>query len=340
MLRRLRNCRADSRYGRGERVIEVAGLALPFFGLIFLGILAGRVWRRSESDLAWLNLFVLYFALPALFFQLISRTPVHELANGRFVLATSLATVAALVLGFLLAMLRSGRDVATAAVRALIAGYGNVGYMGPPLALVALGAPAAVPAAIIFCFDVTLIFTLAPLVMAIAGVGSRSRADLVLEIPRRVVLHPFILASAAGVLAAALDMSMPAPVDRMLTLLSAAAAPCALFALGVTVAARPLQRISSELLPLILIKLAIHPMLAFAMLALMGGFDDLWVKTAVLMASLPPAATIYVVAQQYNVQVAQASSAILIGTAVSVPTVTGVLYLVTHDLLPWGLFGA
>lgn len=320
-------------------MIEVAGLALPFFGLIFLGVLAGRIWRRGESDLAWLNLFVLYFALPALFFQLISRTPIRELANGRFVLACSLATLAALALGFGFAMLRSRGNAAEATVQALVAGYGNVGYMGPPLALVALGAPAAVPAAIIFCFDVTLIFTLTPLVMAMVGVGSRSRAALVLEIPRRVLLHPFILASMAGVLAATLDLQMPGPIDRMLTLLSAAAAPCALFALGITVAARPLQRASAELLPLILVKLAVHPMLAFAILASMGGFDDLWVKTAVLMASLPPAATIYVIAQQYDVQVAQASSAILLGTALSVLTVTGVLYLVANDLLPWGVLG-
>ena len=56
--------------------------------------------------------------------------------------------------------------------------------------------------------------------------------------------------------------------------------------------------------------------------------------SAVLMASLPPAATIYVVATQYNTYVQRASSAILIGTAVSVFTVTGVLYVITQDLLP------
>ena len=28
---------------------NVAGLALPFFGLISLGYAAGRLWRRAES---------------------------------------------------------------------------------------------------------------------------------------------------------------------------------------------------------------------------------------------------------------------------------------------------
>jgi predicted permease len=318
-------------------MIEVAGLALPFFGLIFLGVLAGRIWRRSESDLAWLNLFVLYFALPALFFQLISRTPIGELANGAFVFATSLATFTAFAIAFAISLARNGGNIAEGTVQGLIGGYGNVGYMGPPLAIVALGSPAAVPAALIFCFDVALVFTLTPLMMAFAGAGGESRRTLLLGIPGRVLLHPFILATLIGVAAAALELRPPASLDRLLTLLAGSAAPCALFALGITVASRPLKRVPLELPFLIAVKLIVHPLLAFAMLTFIGGFQKLWIETAVLMASLPPAATIYVIATQYNVYVLRASSAILLGTAASVFTVTGILYLVTHDLLPAAL---
>jgi malonate transporter len=45
-----------------------------------------------------------------------------------------------------------------------------------------------------------------------------------------------------------------------------------------------------------------------------------------------------VIASQYQAYMLRASSAILIGTAASVLTVTGILYVVTHDLLPKGLF--
>ena len=118
---------------------EVAGLALPFFGMIFLGFLAGKIWRKDEEAHGWLNVFVIYFALPALFFQLISKTPIDQLANGRFILATSLATCGALALAFAFALVKNRGDIAAATVQGLVGGYGNVGYMGPPLALVALG---------------------------------------------------------------------------------------------------------------------------------------------------------------------------------------------------------
>ena len=71
---------------------DVVGLALPFFGLILLGFLAERIWRRDEAALAWLNIYVMYFALPALFFRMVSQTPIEQLANWRFVLLTTLAT--------------------------------------------------------------------------------------------------------------------------------------------------------------------------------------------------------------------------------------------------------
>jgi predicted permease len=314
-------------------MIEVAGLALPFFGLIFVGYVAGRIWRREEAALEWLNLFVLYFALPALFFQLVSKTPIEDLANARFIAATTLATLCALSLSFAFAAARNGGNIAEATVQALVGGYGNVGYMGPPLALVALGPAAAVPAALVFCFDVALVFTFAPLAMALAG-GGRSMATVLRSIAVRVLLHPFIVATLLGVAAAAAEAQLPEPVARLLEVLSGAAAPCALFALGVTVAARPLKRVPGELPVLIAMKLVVHPLLALAILSTIGGFARVWVETAVLMASLPPAATIYVIAVQYRTYVLRASSAILIGTAVSVLTVTGALYLITHELLP------
>jgi predicted permease len=254
------------------------------------------------------------------------------------VFATVLATYAAFALAFALALALNRGNIAEATLQGMVGGYGNVGYMGPPLAILALGESAAVPAALVFCFDIALIFTLAPLLMAVAGSGERSLGRKLLAIPAKVLLHPFILATLVGVAAAAFRFRPPEPIDRLLDGLSSASAPCALFALGVTVASRPLKRIPTELPFLILIKLVVHPLIALAVLSWIGGFQRVWVETAVLMASLPPAATIYVIATQYRTYVLRGSSAILLGTAASVFTVTGVLYMIANDLLPLALF--
>ena len=46
-------------------MLEVINLALPFFGLIFLGFGCGKFKAIPEAGLAWMGFFILYVALPA-----------------------------------------------------------------------------------------------------------------------------------------------------------------------------------------------------------------------------------------------------------------------------------
>src|ERR1700694_2590588 len=68
---------------------DILSLALPFFGLIFLGFGSGWLVKLPEGGLSWLNFFIIYIALPALFFELVSRTPIDQIANWSFVLTTT-----------------------------------------------------------------------------------------------------------------------------------------------------------------------------------------------------------------------------------------------------------
>jgi malonate transporter len=317
---------------------DVLSLALPFFGLILLGFASGRMVRLPESGLAWLNFFILYIALPPLFFQLVSRTPFEQLANGRFVLATTLSTA----LTFLIAIgiglwLRRG-NVAEATIAGVVGAYANVGYMGPGLTLAALGSAAAVPTALIFTFDSTLFFAAVPFLMALSGVERREPLKTALVVLQRVFTHPFILATILGVIFAWAQIRPPSAVEKILDYLANAAAPCALFTLGVTVALRPLTRIPEEVVVVVGIKLLLHPLIAWLMLSSIGGFDPVWVYTAVLMAALPPALNAYIMARQYEAYIAQASAGILVGTVTSIVTVTGLLYLIRQGMIVPNLF--
>ena len=67
-----------------------------------------------------------------------------------------------------------------------------------------------------------------------------------------------------------------------------------------TVALRPFTRVPWEVPVLVLIKLVVHPLLALLLLTAFGPFDPEWVKTAVLMAALPPALNVFVLGRQYE----------------------------------------
>lgn len=317
---------------------QVVSLALPFFGLILLGFAAGKIVRAPSEGLVWLNTFILYFALPALFFRLVSRAPFHELAQWSFVLTTTFTTFCVFTLALVVGFWVSRGDLRSASIQAALGSYSNIGYMGPGLTLAALGPAATVPTALIFSFDSILIFTLVPLMMALGRAEQLSLVGMAGEIARRILLHPFIIATAAGVVAAWLEVRPPDAIDTMLEFLANAAAPCALFAMGVTVAQRAVKRTAPELPVYAVIKLVAHPALVLVLLSLVGTFPPVWVYTAVLMAALPPALNVFILAQQYGVYVERASTGILMGTVLSVATLTTVLYLVANGLLPTDLF--
>jgi malonate transporter len=59
-----------------------------------------------------------------------------------------------------------------------------------------------------------------------------------------------------------------------------------------------------------------------------------------LLAALPTATNVFVIAQQYGVWVERASTSILATTVFSIVTVTGLLYLMQIGALPPDLFPA
>jgi predicted permease len=130
----------------------------------------------------------------------------------------------------------------------------------------------------------------------------------------------------------------PIALERLLQFLQGAAAPCALFTLGVTVALRPLQRPPLDVPVLIAIKLIVHPLILFVLLSALQISDPVWIGTALLMAALPPALNVFVFARYYDRWIEPASSAVLLGTLASVATLTTVMWMVKTGNLPQLLF--
>jgi len=314
-------------------MLEVAALVLPLFSLVLIGFVAGRLAGLPVEALGWLNLFIVYVALPPLFFKLLSTTPVEEFANGAYLLATSGTTFTVFVVCVGMALLL-GRRLRIATVQGFAGAYGNIGYLGPPLAIAAFGPAAGVPVALVFCLDNAMHFTFAPLLMALGGEGPRPRLlPMAAGILRKILTHPFILATIAGVAAAFTEFRPPAPAQTVIDTLADAAAPCALFAMGVTAALRPLKRVPVELSWLIPIKLLAHPLLMYALVSRVPGIEPVWLHAAVLMAALPSATNVFVIAQQYGVWEERASSAVVLSTLMSIVSVTGWIYAMRNGWL-------
>lgn len=319
-------------------MIDVVALLLPFFGLILIGYVAARATGQPLEALGWLNTFIIYAALPALFFKLVSRTPIGELTRIDFILGEIGAVYLVFAVAFLTGYVLRRNSFEDCTIQSFTAAYGNIGYMGPGLALLAFGEKAAVPVALIVCLENAAHFIMAPAMMAMAGDDARPKHRIALSIVQKVALHPFILSTALGFACAASGQQLPGPALKLVDYLAQAAAPCALFAMGVTLALRPVKRIPAELGYLAGLKLIVLPLSVYLVLSLVGDFDPVWMHTAMLLAALPTATNVFVISQQYGVWQERASASILIITLLSVVTLAIWLYVISSGILPPDLF--
>jgi malonate transporter and related proteins len=311
----------------------ILALLLPFFGLILIGYVAAKACGQGAEALGWMNTFIVYAALPALFFKLVSRTPIEDLTRVDFILTQIAAVylVYAVVFAFGFFIRKAGMAAST--IQAFGGAYGNIGYMGPGLALLVLGDTVSVPVALIVCFENAMHFIVAPAMMALAGGDRRPPLALISDVLRKVALHPFILSTAAGFLVAALGVQPPLAAMRLIDYLAQAAAPCALFAMGVTLALRPLTRIPAEIGVIAVAKLVALPAVVYLALTAVGGIETSWIQAAVLLAALPTATNVFVISQHYGVWQERASATVLITTVLSIATLPVVLYLISSGFL-------
>ena len=73
----------------------------------------------SAEALGWMNTFIIYAALPALFFKLVSRTPIEQLTRIDFIAACLAATYSIFVLVFVIGRYVRGNNIAESTVQAL-----------------------------------------------------------------------------------------------------------------------------------------------------------------------------------------------------------------------------
>ncbi len=117
--------------------------ALPFFALIGLGWLAGRLRFFTAEATAWLTRFVFYFALSAMLFRFAATLDLGALFDLRFALAYLTGSVAVWMIGFAVAR-GAGNPVAASAMEAHTAMTGNTGFLGVPMLVMLLGPPPSV----------------------------------------------------------------------------------------------------------------------------------------------------------------------------------------------------
>lgn len=305
----------------------VVNIALPFFALIFTGYGAGRSRLLSAGTVAGLNTFVFYFALPALLLVKVSQAPTASADTAMALIGTYYsAGLLLFAVTFMLGRRLFRASDAVGALQGLGATFSNVGFVGLPLVISAYGDQAALPAMLIVIGDSLFMLGLATAIIeADRGAAGRGGLALLSTIALGLLRNPIIGASLAGVALHLGAVTLPAPLLAYATLLADAAGPCALFALGATLAGQPIREGAAETGFLSLMKLVIHPLFVSIAALFVFHLPPLWAAVAITQASLPTGANVYILAQRYQIHAKSMSTAVLVSTTLAVLTVSTVL---------------
>ena len=304
---------------------DVLNLTIPMFSLIGIGYLLRRIQFMSEQDGTVLSKFAFYILLPPLMFTSILSGDASRSLNINFIFSYEIITISIFVLTYLLGVLIKLKTMEKA-IFGLNAAYPNYGYIGVPLCILAFGAEAAIPLALILLADTFVLLTTL-IFYKLTETRKTSLRELSKEIIQRFIYNPLMMSVFVAFIFSTVDIKIVTAIDRTLSIVAASATAVALIALGVSLNVTSIKNQKSVLFFITIIKLIVHPILIFIVFQFQNGIDSMWVKTAIVCASLPVAANVFVLANYYKTFANESAAAITITTIVSSITVTITLLL-------------
>ncbi len=305
----------------------VLDIILPVFGVVFIGYVAGRFSWIGREAIEGLSTFVFNFAIPALLFRSLATAELPADIPWGYLISYYAGVFTVFALGIAAARFWFAQPLEGQGIFALGAGFSNTVLLGIPLILTAFGEQASVPIFLIISFHS---FLLMPTVTTIIEFGrgqGESVSQLWITTFKSLFTNPIILGLLAGMTFNLFSFGIPHALDSVAQMLGAAATPGALFAMGASLSQYRVAGNLSEAGVLSVFKLIVHPSVVWLLATFVFQIEPLWIAVAVVMAAMPTGVNMYLFAQRYKVAVAEATTTVLLCTALSVVTLSGLLFL-------------
>ena len=300
---------------------------VPLFAVIFAGFIAGRMRMISEEHVRGLNNFVFTFAMPVMLFKLMASTNVLEVGEWRFVAGFLYGELLVFLAGGIVGAVIFRQRFTEMTMQGFGSTFCNGVLIGLPLLIGLFGEKGAIPAALLFTLDVVIFSVITVLLEMGRSDKPAMRSSPLITVSLAMLRNPILMSTLIGICWGILEWPIPSLISNTFGFLGQAGPPAALFALGATLAYRRIAGSIGSASFMVLFKLLLHPLAAFLILTYLVPVGPFWVYTAVIFAACPVGANVYVFAQQYQVSVTTASTAILVSTGLSLMTITALLLM-------------
>tara|TARA_E500000305_G_scaffold110835_1_gene120203 strand:+ start:3440 stop:4378 length:939 start_codon:yes stop_codon:yes gene_type:complete len=296
-------------------------IILPVFGTVFIAYFAVRFGLFPESAIDGLSKFVFNFAIPPMLFHTMSRQTLPDPIEWEFLFSFFGAGYVVWILGMMVSLWWFKRDFAHASLAGMTGAFGNTVLLGIPLILTTFGDAGTLPVFLIIAFHSWQWFA----VVTILVEGGRGQKGAMAAIPWTIVKslskNPILIGLMLGLVWNIFALPLPQPVVDITGFLGRAALPCAVFAMGASLA---LYRISGAIWEAFVgsvLKLIAFPAITYVIATHLFVMDTLWRDIAVIMAALPVGVNVYLFADRYDAGAPAAATSMLISTFLSFGTI-------------------
>ena len=289
----------------------------PIFAIMFLGIILGKRKVFDFRDAQTINKFVFYALVPPVIFSLVFSAP---LAQINYTIITIWVVAEATIFAITAYIVRTWlkRSKLESILLAMASCFVNHVFFILPIVTVLYGDRGVLPLSAIISLDTVIFFC--GMIMALEFVAHRGESNL--KVAASFLRNPVLAAMVLGLAANLIGLNLHGGVKTFLSFTGSAAAPAALFSLGVIIADVKISRIDGAALVVTAMKTTVHPLLIWFLFSLMNNLDPAWTQTVLLTAAGPCGAMPFVLALQYNIKADSIGMAIIYSTVASLFTLS------------------
>lgn len=297
-------------------------IILPVFLLIGVGFLAAkqRIFTADQADAVMR--FALTFAIPALLFSAVAKLDLSQVFEPKLLASFYAGNTFAFFAGALIARRFFKRPPGAAVAVGFSGMFANSVLIGIPVIERAYGTEALQPVYALVAVHAPYCYIVGITTMEVV----RADGQPLLETFRRILKEIFSNSLAIGLmLGFAVNLSgiaLPQFIWSPIQMMVSAALPAALFALGGILVRYKLADRFGETCVVLVLKLLVHPGIVYLLATYVFNLSTEFTRAAVMTGAMAPGINVYVFASMYGRAKGTAANAVLLGTAISVVSIS------------------
>lgn len=310
-------------------MLAILTVIAPIFALMAFGYGAVRFGLFPAEGIKSLIAFVNNFATPCLLFHSLLTSDLRSAFNLAIIGPFYIGALICFAVGIVIAIKLFGNTPGVGVSVGFSGTFTNTVLVGLPIMTRAYG-PGALPVTLsIIGLHGAILLTVGMVTMELVRRDGQPLGKTLLVAARRVLSNPLIWGIIAGMIGYFSGLQLIEPAEAFFVMMSSAVVPAALFGIGGALHEYKLSDNWKQALVASLIKLILHPVLAYILMIWILHVPMEIARYGILLSAMPAGVNVYVFATYYNRAASVAANTILIATVASAATISAWLYILS-----------